>query len=112
MESSLVLSEETEMPFQLLSPTCDKHTILIQQRSTNKVEQSSSMMAYVYAGIVHHPAARLQLLADFPRTAQQRAIAKHQQEKQERCLVAIQSGMEMKYRDIRARKQIKKKSRY
>ena len=106
MEAPLVLCKDTEMPFRMLSPMYDKHSILIQRRGDNKIEQSTSFLSYMYGGLVKNATARHQILSDYPKGARHRALDQQQREKIDLCMAAIRTGMENKYVNVTSRKQL------
>jgi hypothetical protein len=100
ISARLNVSDVKSVPFGKLSALYNNLTppiVLGDKRS--KTEKSSSIVSYVYAGLVAHPSIRLAILSDFSEEARKLALQQYEKEKNHFLIQRAYLALEKKYNE-------------
>lgn len=96
------LDDPNSIPFGQLSPYNDKVLISYERGYTKDV--STSVVAFVYGGLIKHPNSRQLILREFPRIVREKAITMYYSERNQIMIEALKKALAQKYKNIQSKK--------
>ena len=96
------LDDPNSIPFGQLSPYNDKVLISYERGYTKDV--STSVVAFVYGGLIKHPNSRQLILREFPRLVREKAITMYYAERNQIIIDAVKKALAQKYKNIQSKK--------
>lgn len=96
------LDDPNSIPFGQLSPYNDKVLISYERGYTKDV--STSVVAFVYGGLIKHPNSRQLMLREFPRIVREKAITMYYSERNQIMIEALKKALAQKYKNIQSKK--------
>ena len=100
--TSVNLDDPNSIPFGQLSPYNDKVLISYERGYTKDV--STSVVAFVYGGLIKHPNSRQLILREFPRLVREKAITMYYAERNQIIIDAVKKALAQKYKNIQSKK--------